>query len=200
MDQISTSEHLTEHISILSLDLRIKYDDFYTSERTNPFSPALGVCLMRKEKVLILHTVFMRSGVTQTSIWGGIFLTSAWHANAHAARASLGAGPGKEAVTLPNSLWPSVILRLRPRELLAIGCKRLWASQKMGLTLHYLLKLDLNIRCFNHGETAPMLRCHISGLVRLIWQKSLVKSYWCSHVLYTKLNLGIVHREYYINQ
>lgn len=99
------------------------------------------------------------------------FLTSARHANAHAARASLGAGPGKEAVTLPNSLWPSVILRLRPRELSAIGCKRLWASQKMGLTLHYLLKQDLNIRCFNHGETAPTLWCHISGLVQLTRKK-----------------------------
>lgn len=129
------------------------------------------------------------------------FLTSAHHANAHAAKALLGAGPGKEPVTLPNSLWPSVILRLRPRELLAIVCKRLWASQKMGLTLHYLLKQDLNLRCFNHRETAITLWCHILGLVHWI-QILLVKSCRCNYVLYTTLNLAVrvVHRVYYINQ
>lgn len=34
------------------------------------------------------------------------------HANAQAAQALLGAGPDSEPVTLPRSLWPSVILRL----------------------------------------------------------------------------------------
>lgn len=90
----------------LSSDSLIKYD-FYTFEVkcTNPFSPGLGLCLvlMRKESVAFAYSI---NAIQRDSVeyerWH--FLTSARHANAHAAEALLGVSPGREPVTLPHSL------------------------------------------------------------------------------------------------